>query len=70
MGEMADYHDPDHSIRDGEPLIDEHEWVIEPATVHLHVGHHIEIVVYAERNLAIQCEDCGSLISDIDFEEV
>lgn len=45
----------------------EEEWVIDPATVHVHVGHHIEIVVYAERNLAIQCEDCGTIIGDIDF---
>lgn len=47
--------------------IDEHEWVVDPATVHVHVGHHIEIVVYAERNLAIQCESCGTILADIDF---
>lgn len=44
-------------------------WEIDPETVHVHVGHHIEVVVYAGRNLAIQCEDCGTLLGDIDFVE-
>jgi hypothetical protein len=47
--------------------VDEHDWVIDPRRVHPHVGHHIEIVTYHDVNLAIQCEDCGELIGDIDF---
>lgn len=47
----------------------EHEWVIDPEEVRAHVGHSIEIVIYGDRNLAIECVDCYSLIADIDYWE-
>lgn len=49
------------------PIIEEHEWVIEPERVHSHVGHEIEIVTYADQNLAIECVTCGEVIADIDY---
>ena len=47
--------------------VDEHEWVIDPERIHAHVGHAIEIGTYADRNLAIECMDCGTVLADIDF---
>lgn len=47
--------------------IDEHEWVIDPAIVHQHVGHALTVSVYGGRNLAIECLDCMVIIGDIDF---
>ena len=49
-------------------MIEQHEWVIEPARVHRHVGHDIEIVTYGEQNLAIECVTCSEVIADIDYE--
>ena len=49
----------------------EHEWVIDPARVHLHVGHRIEIATYGPKdapvNLAIECVTCYEVLGDIDI---
>lgn len=47
--------------------VEEREWVIDPRKVHAHVGHTIEIVTYADENLAIECTDCYEVIGDIDY---
>jgi hypothetical protein len=49
-------------------MIDERDWVIDPARVHSHEGHHIQIVTFANQNLAITCETCQEIVADIDFE--
>jgi hypothetical protein len=45
----------------------EEPWVVDPRKVHPHVGHDIEIVTYADRNLAIECVTCSEVLADIDF---
>lgn len=45
----------------------EQEWIIDPAKIHAHVGHIIEIVEYGNQNLAIECEECGVILAEIDY---
>jgi hypothetical protein len=34
-----------------------------------HIGHKVEVVTYAEVNVAIECEDCSEVLLDYDKEE-
>lgn len=53
--------------------IESREWVVDPAKVHPHVGHTIEIADYhsplspAFGNLAIECITCSLVLADIDY---
>ena len=32
-----------------------------------HVGHNVEIVTYADQNVALECNDCNEVIEDHDY---
>lgn len=34
-----------------------------------HIGHNIEVVSYAEVNVAVECNDCGEVLIDFNNEE-
>ena len=34
-----------------------------------HVGHSVEVVTYAEVNVAVECEECNEVLMDYDSEE-
>ena len=34
-----------------------------------HIGHKVEVVSYAEVNVAIECEDCSEVLLDFDKSE-
>ena len=57
-----------HFLGDQTEVIDEDvDWVIDPRHARAHVGHDLTVSIYAGRNLAIECQDCWTLIGDIDF---
>lgn len=60
--------DTDYGIFEGDTdTLIMQEWVIDPDSARVHVGHLCTVSIYAGRNLAIECEDCGTIIGDIDF---
>lgn len=36
----------------------------------IHVGHLVEVVTYANENVAIECEDCGEVLLDFDADDL
>jgi hypothetical protein len=58
-----------HALEENKPADGpiEQEWVVDPTRIHEHAGHDIEIVTYANQNLAIECVSCGTVLADIDF---
>jgi formylmethanofuran dehydrogenase subunit E len=34
-----------------------------------HIGHQVEVVAYADINVAIECEECNEVLMDFDREE-
>ena len=34
-----------------------------------HIGHKVDVVTYAEVNVAIECEDCNEVLMDYDNEK-
>lgn len=33
-----------------------------------HIGHAVEIVTYAQENIALECVDCSQVIVDYDYD--